>query len=101
MVAVFWIVFVASAVAIVLFVGDDPTVIPFFGSARIAALALIATCAVIAAVVVAVVRHRRRIARVADDAAVATLAASVKAKRTIGDKAASYRQRIIDRADGA
>lgn len=61
---------------------------------------VVAICITVLAVVL-VWRHRRRIARAADEAAITTLAAGVKAGRKIGDKAASYRQRIIDRADDA
>lgn len=61
---------------------------------------VVAVCLTILAAVL-IWRYRRRIARAADNAAVSTLAAGVKAKRKAAEKASTYRQRIIDRADGA
>lgn len=61
------------------------------------AVIVVGACLLVLAVVL-IWRYRRRIARAADEAAVTTLAAVVKAKRKISDKADAYRQRIIDRA---
>lgn len=58
---------------------------------------VIGGCILILAVVL-IWRNRRRIARAADEAAVATLATGVRTGRKIGERAATYRQRIIDRA---
>lgn len=58
---------------------------------------VVGTCLLIL-VVTAIWRNRRRIARAADEAAVATLATGVKAKRKIDEKAGAYRQRIMERA---
>lgn len=98
--AVFGAVFVIAVTGLFLLFGNDRSTISAIGS-RGAGLLAVALALGIAAAVTAAFTHRRRIARAADDAAVATLAAGVKAKRKIGEKASSYRQRIIDRADGA
>lgn len=60
---------------------------------------ILAVLIVIVALVIAAWRDRRRIAQAADNAAVATLAAGVRASRKITGKASSYRQRVIEKAD--
>ena len=64
-------------------------------------LGFLLLAAVIAAVFVSIAlwRNRRRLAAAADEAAVATLAAGVRVSRKLGGAAASYRDRIIAKAD--
>lgn len=58
---------------------------------------VVGSCLLVLAVIL-IWRNRRRIARAADEAAVATLATGVKARRKVGEKAGAYRQRIMERA---
>lgn len=99
--AVFAVTFAIVAVVLIVLFGDDRSVVATLGSQRLVGWVAVGIAAVLAAVVVGIYSRRRRIARAADNAAVATLAAGVKAKRKVGEKASSYRQRIIDRADEA
>lgn len=98
---IFVVTFALVAGVLIVVLGADRSVVTAFGSQRIVGWVAVGIAAVLAAITVDVYTRRRRIAQIADKATVSTLAAGVKAKRKIGEKAASYRQRIIDRADEA
>lgn len=99
--AIFAVTFAIVAGVLIVVLGDDRSVVDAVGSHGRVGWAAIGIAVVVAAAVVGIVDRRRRIAHAADNAAVATLAAGVKAKRKVSEKASSYRQRIIDRADEA
>ena len=66
---------------------------------RAAGFILAAIIVVAVTAIILMVRNRRRIASSLDKAAVDTLAAGVRAKRKLSERASTYRQRILDRAE--